>query len=151
MPQAKRSAPPRRPPPAAPDPETNGHGDAPISGHVVNPLIPVIHILSEQEPEEEERALLFTLDDKEFTMWLSPPQWVGSRFGDIQRKQGALAAQSWLLEAMVSEDGYEVLLSDRVSNEQYAQIMQIVIEEVLGVDRAAPNRNGRRGRPVPRR
>jgi hypothetical protein len=150
---AARTAPKRTAPPQPEHgPEANGrNGAEPLNGHLISPLIPVIRIAADAEIEEEKRALLFTLDEKAYTIWLEPPQWVAARFGDIQRKQGSAAALSFALETMVSEDGYQVLLSDdRVSRDDYAQITEVVIGEILGVDRD-PNNRSRRGRPAPRR
>jgi hypothetical protein len=116
---------------------------------VVNPLIPVIRITADQEVEVEERALLFTVDDREFSMLLNPPSSMMLEYLDIARNEGANVAFSWGMEQMLGQEAYEVLLAEpRVSKEQFQQLGEIVIGQLMGVDRSADaNGSGPNRRP----
>jgi isopentenyl diphosphate isomerase/L-lactate dehydrogenase-like FMN-dependent dehydrogenase len=115
---------------------------------VVNPLIPVIRITADQRPEEEERALLFTLDDKEYTLWLNAPSSVMLEYLDIARNEGANVAFSWGMEQMLGEAGYQALFDPRITKDQFQSIGEIVIGQLMGVDRSADaNGSGPNRRP----
>lgn len=144
-----RAAPRKTAEPQEPDPAVNSNGSAPLTGHVVSPLIPVLHIAADQQPEEEERALLFVLDDEEYTMWLNPPSSVMLEYLDIARNEGPNVAFSWGMETMLGEDAYQVLLNEpRVSKEQFQSLGEIVIGQLMGVDRSQQaNGSGPNRRP----
>lgn len=135
----------------------------PVNGEdATAPSIPLVQIGG--DAAEEEWDVLFTVDGKEYKLLKNPPASHMLTYLDIARKDGVQAAFSWAMEAMLSEDGYKVLLEDqRVSQADFAKLGEVVIATLLGADLAAvreavakgevpkaPSQNGSR-RPVPRR
>jgi hypothetical protein len=87
------------------------------------------------EPEEPVYDTLFHLGGKSYKVLTNPPSSMMLSYFDRMRKGGTNVAFSWLLEEMVGEEGYRVLLEDsRVSRENFRAIVDAVMRIVLGRD-----------------
>jgi hypothetical protein len=105
------------------------------------------------EPEEPVYDTLFRLGGTSYKVLTNPPASLMIEYFDRMRKDGTNVAFSWVLEEMVGEEGYQVLLKDpRVSRANFRQIVDAVMRIVLGNsdDDSVPKssngsrRNGRR-------
>lgn len=95
----------------------------------------VIRIGDEAEPEE--RNVLFTLGGAEYTVLTNPPVSLMLSYFDRIRKLGGNLAISWVLEQLISDDGYQALLeSPKVSRSDYRQVVDAVVKIVIGAQEA---------------
>jgi hypothetical protein len=92
--------------------------------------------LTTKRPENrapEERAVLFTLDDREFTIPKRFPPNLGLRVIRTQRRQGLDVAAAELLEEVIGDEAYDALVNyPDLEPEHLEQLMQIVVKLAMG-------------------
>jgi hypothetical protein len=85
------------------------------------------------EPEEPVYDTLFRLGGTSYKVLTNPPASLMLDYFDRMRKDGTNVAFSWVLEEMVGEEAYGLLLHDaRVSRENFRAIATAVMRIVLG-------------------
>lgn len=100
----------------------------------------VLHFSTTEEVKEEQKyELLFTVDDKEYFLWVNPPASVGLAYLKRVKTKGQEDAAVWLLEQMIGEDGYEALTNlPNLKEEDLDRIMEICKQYSMG-DEGAKN------------
>lgn len=86
-----------------------------------------------EDREPEERVVLFSLDDQEFTIPRKFPVSLGLKVIRTMRKRGTEIGMAELLEEVIGEDAYEALVNyPDITNDDIARLMQIVNDLALG-------------------
>jgi hypothetical protein len=86
-----------------------------------------------EDREPEERVVLFSLDDAEFTIPRKFPVNLGLRVIRTMRRRGEAIAMAELLEEVIGADAYEALVNyPDITNDDIARLMQIVNDLALG-------------------
>jgi len=92
-----------------------------------------IHILADDDLEEEERVPLFYIGDTEYTIPKDIPPGVALQYLRTAGERGEQYAAPTLLTRVLGEEAYEALESSRaLKDEQLQQIVQIVVDLALG-------------------
>ncbi|WUH94561.1 hypothetical protein OG900_33395 [Streptomyces sp. NBC_00433] len=99
------------------------------------------------KPEvEEERVVLFYVDDVEYSIPKKIGRNYGLRYLRTARRQGEALASQELLEVLIGEDGYQALMDcDGLEDEDLDRIMEQLRDGALGAVEEEPGK-GRRGR-----
>lgn len=85
------------------------------------------------ERAPDERVVLFSLDDQEFTIPKKFPVGLGLKVIRTMRRRGQEVAMAELLEEVIGEDAYEALVNyPDLSNDDIEHLMQIVNKLALG-------------------
>lgn len=93
----------------------------------------VVHFTSAAPEEEQKFETLFTVDDKEYALWINPPASVGLAYLKMVKEENTEAAAVWLLEQMIGEDGYEALMGlPDLKEEDLTRIMKICKQYSMG-------------------
>ncbi|GIH26074.1 hypothetical protein Aph01nite_43840 [Acrocarpospora phusangensis] len=103
----------------------------------------VVHFKTRAEPAEVETEPLFYIDDVEYRIPVKLPVNLGLRYLRLIRQQGRDLAADWLLEQVLSEEGYEALANQDFDDdeEQFEHLFQIIERRALGQkEGAAGNR-----------
>jgi hypothetical protein len=101
------------------------------TGQDFEPVRFVTKTAAERGPEE--RVVLFSLDDQEFTIPRKFPVNLGLKVIRTMRKRGEAIAMAELLEEVIGEDAYEALVNyPDITNDDIARLMQIVNDLALG-------------------
>lgn len=98
----------------------------------------VLHFSTTEKVEEEQKyELLFTVDEKEYFLWVNPPASVGLAYLKKVKTENSEAAAVWLLEQMIGEDGYEALTNlPNLKEEDLNRIMEICKQYSMGEEGA---------------
>ncbi len=86
-----------------------------------------------EDREPVERVVLFSLDDKDYTIPRKFPVNLGLRVIRTMRKRGQEIAMAELLEEVIGEDAYEALVNyPDITNDDVTRLMEIVNALALG-------------------
>lgn len=86
-----------------------------------------------EDREPIEHVVLFSLDDRDFTIPKKFPVNLGLRVIRTMRRRGEAIAMAELLEEVIGEDAYEALVNyPDITNDDIARLMQIVNDLALG-------------------
>jgi hypothetical protein len=113
----------------------------------------ILKLSSKDEGEEIEYITLFELDDRAFKVPKNPSPTVGLRYLKILKEEGEGQAAYYLLNNMLSEEGYEALLNyEALTQPQYDFILAAALRIATGKterpkgnqQNRLPGRSGRR-------
>ncbi len=91
------------------------------------------------EPEEPRYEELFKIRGTPYKVLVNPSGSMMLKYFDLFRKRGSNPAFSWALEQMLSDGGYEALLSDdAVSKDDFRQVADLVLGILLGNPETLP-------------
>lgn len=105
---------------------------------------PLALISSTDEPEMVE---LFSIDGKPYFIPNKVRVNVGLKYLHQVRTTGDAAANSWLLEALLGEEGYQALLDyDDLTAEDLERVQAVAVEIVLGRSEEGKAETRKKGR-----
>lgn len=98
------------------------------------PFEPIQITTSPLDPDTEvERVHVFSIDDEPYYMPAEIPPAVGLRYMDQVRARGEVAAQAFLLEAVLGVEAYQALINcDDITTEQLEAIGEEIGRRALG-------------------
>lgn len=117
-------APPKKKDPAPRAVRSISRGDEPV----------VVHFKTRSEAVEVETEPLFFIDDVEYRIPVKFPANFSLRYLRMIRRQGQEVAADWLLEQVLTEDGYEALSNQDFEDDEdaFKRLFQAVERRVLG-------------------
>lgn len=100
------------------------------------PSLPVLQLTTEEDSEPQERDVLFTIDDTDYTVWTNPPAGIGITALDILadgRPYSEPRANRFVMAALLGEEGYRALVSyPQLTKQQYAQVSEACSRLAMG-------------------
>jgi hypothetical protein len=90
----------------------------------------VIALTTSEDEVAVDRVELFSIDGESFTVPVKVAPSFGMRYARIARKQGVELAADYMLETLLTTEGYEALMDylDTVSEEKAAEVLELVME-----------------------
>lgn len=119
-----------RPLPPRPDPE-----DKPSAGRALPEVAGGVIRFTETPPEEraEKRSVLFTIDDREYTVLDNPGAELGLEYLRQARILGPLGATDWAMEAMLGADAYAALRRCKgLPVKGLQRVVEVVSQKLVG-------------------
>lgn len=105
-----------------------------------------VHLSSKPPEGFDERVVLFTIDNEEYTIPKLPRGNLALQYLDKVKNEGSDWADAWLLEEMLGSDAYEALMNfEYLTPEQLDAVLDLCQKQVVGKlepNRAARRRNG---------
>jgi hypothetical protein len=118
-----------------------------IEGVPVTPAPPEIpRITTKKEKGPVEMTVLFTIDDVDYSVPTHTAPNMSLKYLWLLKKEGAAAANFYMLTVLLGEEGYEALMNyDDLSQEDYDAVLAAANKIMLGKDEAPKDQPGTNG------